>query len=226
MIIYHGSEYVIEYPQPWLGRKNNDYGQGFYCTESEKMASEWATINNSNGFVNKYRFDDLGLKVLDLLNGQYHVLNWLAILLENRTFRIDNDVARQARSYILHNFSVDYAETDVIIGYRADDSYFSFASSFLNNTLPLSGLEKAIRLGNLGEQVFIKSREAFDRLEFMEAKPVYADVYYPLYLQRDRKARADYGKLKYSAEKDIFIIDIIRENRGNEDERLQRIVRV
>lgn len=49
MVLYHGSEYVIEYPQPWLGRKCNDYGQGFYCTESEKMAGAL----NTSAEVNK-----------------------------------------------------------------------------------------------------------------------------------------------------------------------------
>ncbi|MBR2627880.1 MAG: DUF3990 domain-containing protein, partial [Peptococcaceae bacterium] len=40
-----------------------------------------------------------------------------------------------------------------MIGYRADDSYFSFANAFLNNTLSLRQLEKAMMLGKHGEQV-------------------------------------------------------------------------
>ena len=41
----------------------------------------------------------------------------------------------------------------MIIGYRADDSYFSFANAFLNNTLSLEQLKEAMYLGKLGEQV-------------------------------------------------------------------------
>lgn len=226
MTIYHGSKYIIEYPQPWLGRKNNDYGQGFYCTESEKLAREWAVAQNEDGFVNVYSVDFSGLKVLDLMSGEYNILNWLAILLENRTFKLDNDIARQAKEYILKNFGIVYDDADVITGYRADDSYFAFASAFLNNTLSLSGLEKAMVLGNLGEQIFLKSRRAFDRLEYRGAERVEAFEYYPLWLKRDIEAREMYCEMKTELGKETFILDIIRDNWENSDARLQRIIRI
>lgn len=226
MQLYHGSEHVIKYPQPWLGRKSNDYGQGFYCTQSEQMACEWAVSRNADGFVNSYKLDINELNVLDLMNGEYNVLNWLAILLENRTFRLDNDISRQAKSYILEYFNVicDYA--DVIIGYRADDSYFAFASAFLNNTLSLTGLSKAMRLGNLGEQVFVKSRRAFGCLEYLNSKPVSAAEYYPAWFKRDENARRMYREMKSDVNKEVFVVDVIREKWGNDDERIQRIVRI
>ncbi|MBQ2640754.1 MAG: DUF3990 domain-containing protein, partial [Lachnospiraceae bacterium] len=31
--IYHGSVKIIEKPQYGAGRRDNDYGLGFYCTE-------------------------------------------------------------------------------------------------------------------------------------------------------------------------------------------------
>ena len=58
---------------------------------------------------------------------------------------------------------------DFIKGYRADDSYFSFAAAFLNNTISLSQLEKAMVLGKLGEQIVAKSEKAFDRLAYISA---------------------------------------------------------
>ena len=39
----------------------------------------------------------------------------------------------------------------LFIGYRADDSYFSFANAFLNNTISLEQLRKAMYLGKLGK---------------------------------------------------------------------------
>ena len=77
---------------------------------------------------------------LHLTGGEYHILNWLYVLLENRKFRITGDVAKRAKEYISENFLVDYKSYDIIIGYRADDSYFSFASAFLNNTISLTQL--------------------------------------------------------------------------------------
>lgn len=38
--IYHGSEKIIENPIFGGGKRNNDFGFGFYCTESEELAKE------------------------------------------------------------------------------------------------------------------------------------------------------------------------------------------
>lgn len=40
--LYHGSEQLIEEPTFGKGKGNNDFGLGFYCTESEDLAKEWA----------------------------------------------------------------------------------------------------------------------------------------------------------------------------------------
>ncbi len=77
----------------------------------------------------------------------------MAILLKNRTFVISQGIASAAREYMLRTFLPPYGEYDVIRGYRADDSYFSFASAFLNNTISLEQLGRAMTLGKLGEQV-------------------------------------------------------------------------
>lgn len=225
MIVYHGSEYIIKKPQSRLGRKNNDYGQGFYCTISENMAKEWAVSHGKNGYVNSYELNEAGLEILDLLNGEYNILNWLAILLQNRTFSLSNVVAKGAKEYILEHFLVQYGKADLIIGYRADDSYFTYASDFLNNTLPLSRLEKAMKLGDLGEQIFLGSEKAFDKLCFLNSEPVAASDYYNLWLRRDSEARMAYRNMKYEMNNEIFVMDLIREEWGSNDERLQRIVR-
>ena len=52
LIIYHGSENIIEKPYYHGGKKENDYGYGFYCTENIELAKEWACSNNeTNGFA-------------------------------------------------------------------------------------------------------------------------------------------------------------------------------
>ena len=42
LIIYHGSENIIEVPEYGKGKPYNDYGLGFYCTEYVELAKEWA----------------------------------------------------------------------------------------------------------------------------------------------------------------------------------------
>ena len=88
-----------------------------------------------------------GLTVLNLNTPEYNILNWLAILLENRKFNVAEGLPQRARAYILENFKVDYKRYDIIIGYRANDSYFSYAGDFVNGTLSLSDLSEVMCLG-------------------------------------------------------------------------------
>lgn len=226
IIVYHGSSKIIEKPVFGMGNPNNDYGLGFYCTESEELAKEWACSAESDGYANKYSLDLTGLSVLSLTNGEYNILNWLYVLLENRQFRISGDIATQAKEYIFNNFAVDYKSYDVIKGYRADDAYFSFANAFLNNTISVSQLEKAMVLGKLGEQVVAISQKAFDSLEFIEASVAPNETYLPKKIARDSAARDEFRKEKSrgSVLTEKYILDIIREGWKNDDERLQRVV--
>lgn len=42
MILYHGSDKQITVPTFGAENPRNDYGLGFYCTESIDLAKEWA----------------------------------------------------------------------------------------------------------------------------------------------------------------------------------------
>lgn len=224
--VYHGSTKVIEKPIFGFGNPNNDYGLGFYCTETIDLAKEWACSVESDGYANQYQLDISDLSMLSLTNGDYHILNWLYVLLENRKFRIGGDIAKEAKRYIFENFAVDYKQYDIIRGYRADDSYFAFATAFLNNTISVSQLEKAMVLGKLGEQIVAMSEKAVESLQFEDAFLARKEIYYPKKLARDTSAREEFKKEKdrgsLLAEK--YILDIIREGWENDDERLQRIV--
>jgi hypothetical protein len=121
----------------------------------------------------------------------------------------------------------DTANVDVMIGYRADDSYFSFAEDFLNNTISLRDLNLAMRLGTLGEQVVLLSERAFKCVEFVGYEIADYRTYYYKRVRRDQNARNDYANRKSSLEqlKDgIFVFNIITEDIQNEDPRLQSII--
>ena len=226
LTIYHGSSKIIERPDFGTGNPHNDYGLGFYCTESMELAKEWASSTETDGFANQYQLNLTGLSTLSLTSGDYHILNWLSVLLENRRFRIDGAIAQQAKAYISENFSVDYKQYDIIRGYRADDSYFSFANAFLNNTISVTQLEKAMVLGKLGEQIVLISQKAFASIEFVNAIPAPNEIYLPKKLARDTAARKYFQqeKARGSILTEKYILDIMREGWKNDDERLQRIV--
>lgn len=224
--VYHGSPIIIEKPTFGVGNPKNDYGLGFYCTESVELAKEWACSVETDGFANQYTLDLTDLSVLSLTSGDYNILNWLFVLLENRKFRIGGGIAKQAKEYIFDNFAIDYRSYDIIKGYRADDSYFSFANAFLNNTISVAQLERAMVLGKLGEQVVLMSEKAFDSIEFTGSIAAPKEIYLPKKLARDTAARGDFQKEKGrgSLLTEKYVLDIIREGWKNNDPRLQRVV--
>ena len=132
MILYHGSDKIIDKPIYGVGRKNNDFGLGFYCTESDALAREWAVNSLRDGFSNRYTLDTEYLNILRLNSPEYTILNWIAILVEHRLFAIKTPGTARAKRYLIENFGVNVNAFDLIIGYRADDSYFDYAESFLN----------------------------------------------------------------------------------------------
>lgn len=223
MILYHGSEKIIEKPVFGKGNIRNDYGRGFYCTESEELAKEWACSNNKNGFANKYELSLEGLKTLYLNSEKYNVLHWLAVLTKNRTYWENSTISETAKKYLAQNFIIDTSAYDVIIGYRADDSYFSFARDFVSGTISYRQLNEAMRLGKLGEQVVLMSEKAFQNIRYISNAPADACIYYTKKKERDQQARKEYRKTKRAEdlENELFIIDIIREGMQENDPRLR-----
>ncbi len=227
LTLFHGSEMIVRSPALALGKKNNDYGQGFYCTQDQELACEWACKNRHDGYANRYVLDLTGLSVLNLLDARYSILNWIALLLANRTFSIQDDVASSAREYLLENFLVDLKPYDVVIGYRADDSYFSYAQSFVSNALSLRSLSRAMKLGQLGVQVALVSERAFSNLAFESANPAAKEIYYPKFESRDTGAREVYRteiRTRRFNPDDVFVMDLMRGRVTRDDVRLQRVV--
>lgn len=219
MRLYHGSDKIIDLPVFGGGKLNNDYGQGFYCTEIIDMAREWAVDSDRSGYVNIYDFEIEALNVLNINDGYGDVLEWLAILLDNRRFSINSPIALEGRRYIMDNFLLEYKSYDVIKGYRADDSYFTFAQDFLNNTISLRQLSEAMKYGRLGEQVVLKSEKAFEYIKFYEYERVDNKLWYPRKEERDRLARKRYfdlDKNKY-VKGDLYIMHILEKELKKND---------
>ena len=221
--LFHGSPSIIEKPQFGYGKVYNDYGLGFYCTDSLEMAKEWGVAQNRNGYANRYELDCEGLKILDLNGPSFNILHWLAVLLENREFDVPSGLALEAKEYILNTFRVDYQSQDAIIGYRADDSYFSFAQDFINGTISYRQLNNAMHLGKLGRQFVLKSKQAFDRIQFLGYEVADHDEWYAKKMLRDRSARREYFSVERNKRQrgDLYITQILDEEMKPDDERLR-----
>ena len=223
MLVYHGSDHIIEKPVYNGSKRTNDYGYGFYTTESIELAKEWACSDQRNGFANIYEFNPEGLSMLRLNSPEYNILNWLAILTKYRSYWQNGSIAEEAKNYLQQHFFVDPAPYDVIIGYRADDSYFTFAQDFVAGTISLKKLSEAMRLGKLGEQIVLKNEKAFEHIRFVGAEPADAETYYEKKALRDREARRAYRSTRQvsNALNELYMIDIMREGIENGDPRLR-----
>ena len=127
LILYHGSLEIVQNPQIDKGKTYNDYGRGFYCTEHLELAREWGSNEGVDGYTNQYEIETDNLNVLNLSSPEYNVLHWLALLMDNRRIRLSAPIVKQDREWLKEHYFIDISSYDAIVGYRADDSYFSFA---------------------------------------------------------------------------------------------------
>lgn len=163
--IYHGSDRIIEKPLFGKGKPDNDYGSGFYTTEDKEKADAWALINGNEGsaITNIYELDDTGLNILNL--DEYGSLSWIAEIIHNRGCR--GEESQILGDKIDKIYKVDTSKADIIIGYRADDSYIDIVDAFLKNQVAIDEVERLFRKGELGQQLFIKSEKAFNAIRFV-----------------------------------------------------------
>lgn len=222
-LLYHGSQFEITKLTFGMGKPYNDYGMGFYCTDQPDMAKEWAVSLDRDGFANAYRLEMDGLSVLNLNAEPYCILHWLAVLLENRQFDMPSPLAKEARDYLLDTFAINYKDYDLMVGYRADDSYFSFAQDFINGTISYRQLGNAMHLGKLGQQIVLKSEKAFERIEFLSAEIARCDEWYARKALRDQSARKEYFNTERNRRQrgDLYITTILDEEMKPDDPRLR-----
>ena len=210
--IYHGSEFIIEKPEYLKGNVHNDYGLGFYCCSSKDLAREWAAKRSGHGYVNRYNIRDDRLKILDLTKPPYNdVLYWIALLMHNRELSVDlkENFPRELK-YLEEKYLIDISAFDIVIGYRADDSYFRFPEAFIRSEITLKSLDEIFQAGNLGKQYVLVSKRAFDLIHFEGYEEV------------SENSKDDYYKRKGSADK-VFS-DLLRNDRYSKEKRMRDLI--
>ncbi|MGN0141900.1 MAG: DUF3990 domain-containing protein [Roseburia sp.] len=222
LILYHGSPEIIEKPIFGKGKTYNDYGKGFYCTENLELAKEWACTEGIDGYANQYEIETDDLRICRLSTEEYTILHWLALLMTYRKLRLSTPVMKRGAEWLKEHFLVDMDEYDAVIGYRADDSYFSFARAFVNNEISLGQLSHAMRLGKLGEQFVLKTPKAFEAIKFVSYEVADNTIYYARRKVRDDAARAAFfAELEKEDMNGIYMRDLIREEVKADDPRLR-----
>ena len=219
MRIYHGAKQIVREPRFGIGRSYNDFGLGFYCTENEERAGEWAVSAADNGFVSVYALNDSGLRIIDLASSQYTILHWLSLLMNYRVFDSSSSMLHLAGEYIARNFPVDYQNCDCIAGYRADDVSFTLAQLFLNNELSFQELRRHLTSGELGTQFVLKSNRAFERISYVGYTAASSKEIYPE--KASRQMSVLQSAYKKAGAPGLYISDLINEEVKAYDARLQ-----
>lgn len=211
-IIYHGSEFIIEKPEYGKGNIHNDYGLGFYCCSNKALAEEWAAKRSGHGYINKYKIRDDRFNILDLTKPPNdNVLYWVALLIHNRELSSDlKDNFPKEIKYLEDKFLIDVSKFDIVIGYRADDSYFRFPEAFIRSEITLESLNKIFQAGELGKQYVLISKRAFRLIRFLDYQEVF------------EKSKEDYYKRKSGADK-VFT-DLLNSDRYSKETRLRDMI--
>lgn len=146
MRLYHTSDRTIIEPDIHYGRKNADFGWGFYLTPDRDFTYRWA---KAQAIVNEYELDTEGLDI--------------------HCFSRDTDWFR----YIFHNRRAkDTLSSEVIIGPIANDIIFDTLGVFSSGFL---GPEEALALLLIGPeytQVAIKSERAVKQLHWIRSERI------------------------------------------------------
>jgi len=80
-----------------------------------------------------------------------------------------------------------------------------------------------MHLGKLGQQFVLKSKQAFDRIQFLGYEVAEHDEWYAKKMLRDRSARREYFSVERNKRQrgDLYITQILDEEMKPDDERLR-----
>jgi hypothetical protein len=146
MILYHTSDREITAPDIRRGRKNADFGWGFYLTPDKEFTYRWA---RENAVVNEYEFDESGLVIRKFTRS----LEWFDYIFNNRRLN-------------------DGIEADVIIGPIANDTIFDTLGIITSGFLKPEDALKILMIGPEYIQVAIKTQKAASNLKFLRSEKI------------------------------------------------------
>ncbi len=158
MIVYHGSNVIVQHPDVIHTCRNLDFGKGFYVTTVKEQAERWATrkadFEGGMPVLNCYEWNEdvSGIRVQDF--GE-DLDSWIDFVCDCR------DGGEQYMSY------------DLIIGKVADDKVFRVVDMYHQGIWDKERALKEIRVYPTYDQIAFVAQGAIDRLlKFVGAEEV------------------------------------------------------
>jgi hypothetical protein len=147
--VYHSSYVSIPEPDVKYGRKNADFGQGFYMSDSLDFALRWSRPRKGRTIIiNCYELHTAGLNILRLERDD----KWFEYIYSNRYLKPDL-----------------YPEADVIIGPIANDTIFDTMGIFTSGYLSKEDVLPLMKLGPEYRQTVLKTEKASGQLKWVKS---------------------------------------------------------
>lgn len=146
MKLYHTSDREIRNPDIHHGRKNADFGWGFYLTPDRDFTRRWA---GNNAVVNEYELDERGLLIHRFTRNQ----EWFQYIFQNRRLK-------------------DGLAVDVVLGPIANDTIFDTLGMISSGLLEPETAMRLLLIGPEYTQIVIKTEKAASQLRWTGAERI------------------------------------------------------
>ena len=149
MLLYHTGFQEIRDPDLHYGRKNADFGQGFYLTSNLAFAQRWTKERkNQPAVLNTYELDLTDLTVHRFLRDTA----WYDYIFNNRAGKPDT------------------LSADVVIGPIANDTLYDTLGILTSGFLKKENALQLLTIGPEFEQIAIKTEKAKKHLQWKTAR--------------------------------------------------------
>jgi hypothetical protein len=159
MLIFHGSNVVVENPRLILPNRALDFGSGFYTTmnlmQAESFANNVVNRNEGNGIptISYYEIDyDKLLREFDVLKFDKPNDEWLDFVYANRTAKYSGKMY------------------DIIIGPVANDTVYRVFRLFENGDIDRETVIKRLKVTELFNQITFRTERAIAELNFIKSE--------------------------------------------------------
>lgn len=158
--LYHGSNIEVATPLAKIGRKNLDFGQGFYLTSIRKQAMDWADVialrkgRDTKGVVSVYHFnktkaleEGVIFKIFDAYD-----TDWLEYVVD----------CRKGKNV--------YANFDVVEGGVANDSVIDTVEDYEKGIITAQQALGQLKYKKVNHQICILNQDVIDKyLSFVKS---------------------------------------------------------
>ncbi len=156
--VFHGGTEIIRLPLVESGRDNLDFGKGFYLTNIEQQARDWAKVVAErrllNAVVNVYTLD-----IDSIMNSSFRFHRFDSYDIQWLTFICNN---RQGKE--------DWKQYDVIEGGVANDRVAPTIELYMKSYISLEEALRRLALHRPNNQLCITNQEVINQyLHFVES---------------------------------------------------------